>query len=141
LGADEVVDYTREDFTQSGRTYDIIFDTVGKSSFSRCKGSLKPGGVYLTTVPMLEVFLRAWWPFKTGRKKARFAATGLRPAAAKAKDLVHIKEIVEAGHLKPVIDRRYPLEQMAEAHRYVETGRKRGNVVITIDHDDQAGQP
>jgi NADPH:quinone reductase-like Zn-dependent oxidoreductase len=141
LGADEVVDYTREDFTQSGRTYDIIFDTVGKSSFSRCKDSLKPGGVYLTTVPMLEVFLRTWWPLKTNRKKARFAATGLRPAAAKAKDLVYIKEIVEAGHLKPVIDRRYPLEQMAEAHRYVETGRKRGNVVITIDHDDNAGQP
>jgi NADPH:quinone reductase-like Zn-dependent oxidoreductase len=137
LGADIVIDYTREDFTQSGRTYDVIFDTVGKSSFSQCQDALKQGGVYLTTVPMLGVFLRMVWPFKTGRKKVGFAATGLRSGVAKAKDLVFIKELVEAGHLKPVIDRRYPLEQMVEAHRYVEMGHKKGNVVITVEHDDK----
>lgn len=136
LGADEVVDYKREDFTRSGRTYDIIFDAVGKSSFARCSGLIKQGGVYLTTTPMLGVFLRMFWPFKTSSKNARFAATGLRRADAKAKDLAFIKAIVEAGGLKPVIDRTYPLEEMEEAHRYVETGRKKGNVVITIEHDD-----
>jgi NADPH:quinone reductase-like Zn-dependent oxidoreductase len=132
LGADRVIDYTQEDFTQTGRTYDIIFDAVGKSSFSRCKNSLKRAGIYLTTVPSLAVFLHMLWTNRVGRKKARMAATGLRRASDKAKDLVILKEIIEAGKLEAVIDRIYPLEQMAEAHRYVEKGRKRGNVVITI---------
>jgi len=132
LGADQVIDYTKEDFTQSGQTYDIIFDAVGKSSFSRCKSSLKQGGVYLTTVPTLAVIPQMLWPSKSGRKKAMFAATGLRPASEKAKDLVFLKEVIEAGKIRAVIDRRYPLEQIAEAHRYVEKGHKKGNVVITM---------
>ncbi len=131
LGADKVIDYTQEDFTQSGETYDIIFDTVGKRSFSDCKSSLSQKGIYLTTVPTLSVLQIPWI---SGSKKARFMAAGLRPARKKIKDLLILKEIIEAGKLKAVIDRRYPLEQTAEAHRYVEKGHKKGNVVITLDH-------
>jgi NADPH:quinone reductase-like Zn-dependent oxidoreductase len=132
LGADKVIDYTKEDFTQSGHTYDIIFDAVGKSSFSRCKSSLKRGGIYLTTVPTPEILLRRIWPSKGSSKRAGFTATGLRPASEKAKDLRLIKELIEAGKIEAVIDRQYPLEQMVEAHRYVEKGHKKGNVVITL---------
>ncbi len=132
LGADHVIDYTEEDFTQIGQTYDIIFDAVGKSSFSSCKDSLKDGGIYLTTVPSPEAILQRLRSSVWGRKKVSFAATGLRPARHKAKDLAFISELVEAGKIKAVIDRRYPLEQMAEAHRYVETGHKKGDVVITV---------
>jgi len=134
LGADQVIDYTKEDFTQTGQTYDIIFDAVGKSSFSHCKDSLKPGGVYLTTVPTLEIIPQMLWPFKTGRKRATFAATSLGSASKKAKNLLFFKEPIEAGKIKAVIDRCYPLNQVAEAHRYVEKGRKKGNVVITLEH-------
>ena len=132
LGADQVIDYTKEDFTTNGQTYDIIFDTVGKSSFRRCKGSLSENGIYLTTVPSPATFLQVLWTSKMGSKKVKIAATGLRSADAKRQDLVFITELIEAGKLKAVIDRCYPLEQIAEAHRYVETGRKRGNVVITL---------
>lgn len=131
LGADEVIDYTREDFTGTGQTYDIIFDAVGKSSFGRCNGSLKHGGVYLTTVPTLAIIPQMLGTSRVGGKRATFAATGLRPAEKKAKDLLFLKELCEAETLKPVIDRRYHFEQAAEAHRYVETGHKKGNVVIT----------
>jgi NADPH:quinone reductase-like Zn-dependent oxidoreductase len=133
LGADEVIDYTQEDFTENGKTYDIIFDTVGKLSFSECKGSLTDEGVYLSTVPTPVIMLQALWPAKSG-KKVKFAAAGLRPASEKIKDLVFLTELIEAGKIKPVIDKCYPLEQMAEAHRYVETGHKKGNVVITVEH-------
>jgi len=132
LGADSVIDYTQEDFTKNGKTYDIIFDTVGKRSFSECKGSLTDEGIYLATVPTLVIMLKALWPLKSGGKKVKFAAAGLRPAREKIKDLVFLTELIEAGKLKAVIDRRYPLEQMVEAHRYVETGHKKGNVVITV---------
>jgi NADPH:quinone reductase-like Zn-dependent oxidoreductase len=132
LGADHAIDYTEEDFTQGDQTYDIIFDAVGKSSFSRCKRVLKHGGVYLTTVPSLEALFRRVWPLREDGKSVSFAATGLRAARKKAKDLVFICKLVEAGKIKAVIDRRYPLEQMAEAHRYVETGHKKGDVVITV---------
>jgi len=137
LGADQVIDYTQEDFTEYGKTYDIIFDTVGKRSFSECKGSLTDEGIYLATVPTPVIMLQALWPAKSGRKKAKFAATGLRPASEKIKDLVFLTELIEAGKIKPVIDRRYPLEQTAEAHRYVEQGHKKGNVIITMRHADQ----
>jgi NADPH:quinone reductase-like Zn-dependent oxidoreductase len=140
LGTDRVIDYTEVDFTQTGQTYDIIFDTVGKRSFSRCKGSLKPGGVYLTTVPTPGLLFQLLWARIAGGKKAKFAATGLRPAAAKARDLILLKELAEAGEIKAIIDRRYPLEQIAEAHRYVEAGHKKGNVVITVAHDDAGEQ-
>ncbi len=135
LGADEIIDYTKEDFTKSGQTYDIIFDAVGKSSYSRCKGSLKQGGVYLLTVPTLAILLQMLWTSKIGSKKAIIAFTGLRPPSEKAKDLIFLKELVEAGKIKPVIDRSYPLEQIVEAHRYVDKGHKKGNVVITVEHN------
>jgi NADPH:quinone reductase-like Zn-dependent oxidoreductase len=135
LGADRVIDYTREDFTENGKTYDIIFDTVGKRSFSECRGSLKDEGIYLATVPTPVIMLQALWTAKRGSKKVKFAATGLRPAREKIKDLVFLKELIEAGKIKAVIDRRYPLEHVAEAHRYVEKGHKKGNVVITVEHN------
>jgi NADPH:quinone reductase-like Zn-dependent oxidoreductase len=137
LGANKVVDYTKENFAQSGQTYDIIFDTVGKISFSRSKASLMPRGIYLTTVPMPEDMLQMLRTLMPGGKKARFAATGLRPARKKTKDLIALKELIEAGKIRAVIDRRYPLEQIAEAHRYVEKGHKKGNVVITLEHDSR----
>ena len=133
LGADEVIDYTKEDFTQNGQIYDVIFDTVGKSSYARCKGSLAEHGVYLNPVLGLPLLLQMLWTSRTGGKKAIFMATGLRPASEKKQDLAFLTELVEAGELRAIVDRRYSLEQAAEAHRYVETGHKRGNIVITID--------
>ena len=137
LGADKVIDYTKEDFTKSGETYDIIFDAVSKSSFSRCKSSLKQRGIYLTTVPGLAFLLQMLWTSKVGSKKARMAFAALRPSSKMTKDLIFIKELIEAGKIKSVIDRRYPLEQTAEAHRYVEKGHKKGNVVITVEHNNK----
>jgi NADPH:quinone reductase-like Zn-dependent oxidoreductase len=132
LGAHQVIDYTREDVTKNGQAYDIIFDTVGKLSFSRCKGSLADGGTYLTTVPTPGMMLQAVWPVRSGSKKVKFVAAGLRPASEKIKDLDFLTWLIEAGKIKPVIDRCYPLEQITEAHRYVEKGHKKGNVVITV---------
>jgi 2-desacetyl-2-hydroxyethyl bacteriochlorophyllide A dehydrogenase len=124
LGADIVIDYTKEDFTRNGHTYDVIFDTVGKTSFSRCKNSLKQRGRYLTTDwPLLQ----ALWTSITGGKKVIFGMAGQNP-----EDLNFLKELVEEGKIRSVIDKRYPLEQTAEAHRYVDKGHKKGNVVITI---------
>jgi NADPH:quinone reductase-like Zn-dependent oxidoreductase len=132
LGADKVIDYTKDDFTKSGQTYDIIFDTVGKSSFSSCKSSLKQRGIYLTTEAGLTVILQMLWTSMVGSKKVRFGIGG-----EKAEDLIFFKELIEAGRIKSVIDRRYPLEQIAEAHRYVEKGHKKGNVVITVAHNNK----
>ena len=136
LGAGEVIDYTIEDFTKSGETYDIIFDTVGKRSFSLCKGSLTQKGVYLDAAGVATI-LPMLWTSKFGSKKAIFTATGLRPVSEMTKDLIFLKELIEAGKIQSVIDRRYPLEQAAEAHRYVETGHKKGNVVITLEHNNK----
>jgi NADPH:quinone reductase-like Zn-dependent oxidoreductase len=127
LGADKVIDYTREDFTQSGETYDLIFDILGKSSFSHCKGSLSENGRYLlASFGMGQVFqmLRTL----VGSKKVVCALS----SDGKPEDLMFLKELVEAGKFKSIIDRRYPLEQTAEAHRYVEKGLKKGHVVITV---------
>ncbi len=135
LGADKVVDYTKEDFTKSGQTYDIIFDTVDKSSFSRCKGSLEKKGIYLTTVPGPAIILQMIWTSMIGSKKAVIYQVGLRSSSKRAKDLIFLKELIEAGKIKTVIDRRYPLEKIVEAHRYVEKGHKKGNVVITVEHN------
>jgi NADPH:quinone reductase-like Zn-dependent oxidoreductase len=137
LGADKVIDYTKEDFTQTGQTYDIIFDAVGKSSFSRCRGSLKHRGVYLSTVPTLAIYPQMLWTSKIGSKRAIIAAAGLRSSSEKTKGLVYLKELLEAGEIKPVIDRRYSLEQTAEAHRYVDKGHKKGNVVIAVEHNSK----
>lgn len=129
LGADAVIDYTKEDFTQSGQTYDIVFDAIGKSTFSRCKGLLSKNGVYVLSLPTLAFTLQTLWTGMVGGKKA---VAGIPKSTVE--DLVFLKELMEAGELKPVIDRVYPLGQMAEAHRYVDTGRKKGNVVITVGH-------
>ena len=129
LGADRVIDYTKTDFTSAGQTYDVIFDAVGKSSFSRCKGALSQHGVYLSTVPTLGIVFQMLWTSMIGSKKAKFATAGLMQ---NKENLAFLKELIEAGKLKAFIDRRYSLEQVAEAHRYVETGRKKGNVVINI---------
>jgi NADPH:quinone reductase-like Zn-dependent oxidoreductase len=132
IGADYVIDYTKEDFTKRDETYDVIFDVVGGSSFSRCVKSLNQNGRYLLANPRLFLMVRGLWTSMTSSKKVR---TGL--ASYKAEDLVFLKELIEAGKLKAVIDRRYLLEQTAEAHRYVETGQKKGNVVITVKHNNQ----
>jgi len=137
LGADAVIDYTNHDFTQNGETYDVIFDAVGKSSYARCKGSLKQGGIYLTTVLTPTILLQMAWTSKIGSKKAAIAFTGLRPPNDIANDLLFLKGLVEEGAITPVIDRRYPLEQIAEAHRYVDKGHKKGNVVITLEHSEK----
>lgn len=133
LGADVVIDYKKADFTKTSQTYDIVFDTVGKSSFSRCKDALKPGGVYLTTVLSPAIIGHMLWTSRFGSKKAMIIFAGLRSTREKKADLAFILELVEAGALKPIIDRCYPLEQIADAHRYVEQGHKKGNVVITVE--------
>ena len=138
LGADHVIDYTREDFTENDNTYDIIYDTVGKLSFSKCKGSLKNDGTYLTTVPTPGIMLQALWPAKSSGKKVKFLAAGLRSASKKVNDLDFLTELIEAGEIKAVIDRCYPLAEMAEAHHYVEKGHKKGNVVITVAHNNES---
>ena len=132
LGADEVIDYTSDDFTQNGETYDVIFDTVGKSSFSNCKGALKQGGIYLTTVLTLKIIRQMLWTSMTGSKKANITFAGLRSASEKRNDLIFLKGLSEAEKIKAVIDRRYGLEQIAEAHSYVDTGHKKGSVILTF---------
>lgn len=132
LGADRVIDYTKEDFTQSGATYDIIYDTVGKTSFSRCQGLLTPNGIYLDGPSGPGGFLRMGWTSIAGSQKV-FAGTPVE----RKEELIFLKELCETGKIKPVIDRLYPLEQTAEAHRYVDQGHKKGNVVITVAHNGQ----
>ncbi len=131
LGADHVIDYTREDFTENGETYDVIFNVVVKSSYSRIVRSLNTGGRYLLTNPAaISQMLRAVWTSMTSNKRVI-----TQFASEKAEDLVHLRQLIEAGKLRSVIDRAYPLEQAAEAHRYVETDRKKGNVVLTMQGD------
>jgi NADPH:quinone reductase-like Zn-dependent oxidoreductase len=124
LGADKVIDYTKDDFTKSGQSYDIIFDAVSKTSFSRCKSSLKQRGVYLTVDwPLLQ----ALWASMVGSRKVIFGVASQNP-----ENLIFLRDLIEAGEIKAVIDRTYPLAETAEAHRYVEKGHKKGNVVITV---------
>lgn len=127
LGAGTVIDYAKEDFTQRGEAYDIIFDTVGKSSFSACQGSLKPKGLYLAGAGGLWEMVQMLWTSMTGGKKVLAG-----PSTESKEALVFIKGLVEEGAFKPVIDRRYPLEQIVEAHRYVDQGHKKGNVIIEV---------
>lgn len=127
LGADRVIDYTKEDFTQNGETYDLIFDILGKSSFSRCKNSLKPNGIHLFASFKMKQLFQMLWTSRAGSKKVICAI-----APGSLEDLKSVKELIESGKIKAIIDRQYPLEQTAEAHRYVEKGQKKGNVVIII---------
>jgi NADPH:quinone reductase-like Zn-dependent oxidoreductase len=129
LGADQVIDYTQEDFTKNGECYDIIFDAAGKTTFSQCKTALKNKGIYLHTVIVLPE-IKGWWYAMTSGKQV-IGGT----AATTTEALVFLRELMEIGKLKPVIERCYPLEQMVEAHRYVEQGHKQGNVVITVAHN------
>jgi len=129
LGADTVIDYTREDFTKNGRTYDLIFDVVGATTFDRCQDSLKPDGVFLQNIMELSDVVRALWTSITGRKKIKGGV-----AIGNQQGMRLIAELAAGGTLKPVIDRSYPLEQTAEAFKYVEQGHKKGNVVITVAH-------
>jgi NADPH:quinone reductase-like Zn-dependent oxidoreductase len=136
LGADVVIDYLQEDFTKNGERYDVVLDAVGKHSFRRCRRSLKPGGIYVETdlgfmwhVPPLALLTR--W---IGDKKVTIAL----PKYTK-ENVVFLKELLEAGEYRPVIDRTYPLEDVIEATKYVETGQKTGNVVLTLDGAGPAG--
>jgi NADPH:quinone reductase-like Zn-dependent oxidoreductase len=131
IGADHVIDYTQEDFTKSGKTYDVIFDVVGKSSYSGCIKSLKENGIYLLTYPKLGRSIRGRWTSRRSNKKV-IGGT----ATDSTEDLIFLRELIEAGKMKSVIDRCYPLDQTAKAHRYVEAGEKTGNVVITVEHSD-----
>ncbi|MCW3998316.1 MAG: NAD(P)-dependent alcohol dehydrogenase [Candidatus Bathyarchaeota archaeon] len=135
LGADHVIDYTKEDFTKCGEAYDIVFDAVSKSSFSRCKKLLTQKGIYLSAYPGLTHILQVLWTKKIGSKKAKFTATGLLPVTERLAFLKEIMGLVEAGKIKNVIDRIYPWEQIADAHRYVEKGHKKGSVIITVAHN------
>ncbi len=126
IGADQVIDYTQEDFTKNGEIYDVIFDVVGTISFSRTEKSIKQNGTYLLANPRVPQMVGGLLTSRSGKKVV------MQTAAGTTEDLVFLRELVEAGKIKSVIDRRYPLEQIAEAHRYVETGHKKGNVVITV---------
>ncbi len=128
LGADKVIDYTKEDFTQSRETYDIIFDTVTKSSFARCKNVLAQNGRYLPTTGLVNAFLVRWTALTGGKR----VISGM--SIEKNDALAFLKGLIESEKLRIVIDKRYPLAQISEAHRYVDKGHKRGNVVISVTH-------
>jgi NADPH:quinone reductase-like Zn-dependent oxidoreductase len=130
LGADKVIDYTKEDFTKNGETYDLIFDILGKSSFTDCKNSLTQNGIYLLASFKMKQLFQMMWTSMTGTKKVICLLAG-----EKAEDLAFIKELVEAGKIKTVVDRRFPLEQTAEAHKYFESGQKKANIVINVTPD------
>ena len=130
LGADKVIDYTKNDFTKNGETYDLIFDILGKSSFSQCQSSLKPNGTLLFASFKMKQLFQMLWTSRAGTKKVICAI-----APGSVEDLTSVKELVEMGKIKSIIDRRYPLEGAAEAHRYVEQGHKKGTVVITLEQD------
>ncbi|MDF2838208.1 MAG: Zn-dependent oxidoreductase, partial [Paenibacillus sp.] len=128
-GADFALDYAKEDFTRDGRAYDVIFDAVGKRTYGECKRSLTASGIYLSTVPSWSILISILSTSLSKGRKAKFATAGLMQTKA---NLDFIKELYEAGRLKATIDRTYALEQVPDAHRYVDTGRKKGNVVIVF---------
>jgi NADPH:quinone reductase-like Zn-dependent oxidoreductase len=134
LGATQVIDYSRDDFTKNGQTYDIIFDTPAKSSFAQCKVSLKKKGKYLTTIPLPRVLWQMLWTSVASSKKVIFAPTGLRSIQRKTRDLEFLANLVASGQIKPVIDKVFTMEQIVEAYRYIDKGLKQGNVVISIGH-------
>ena len=133
IGADKTIDYTKENFTKSTNSYDIIFDLTGKISFSECKNNLEPKGKFLQAAITMSVFPSVLWSAMFGSKKALIMATGLRPPAERTKDLIFIGELLDAGKIKPVIDKKYPFEQIADAHKYVDAGHKKGNVLLIFE--------
>ncbi len=141
LGADRVVDYTQEHFVElfqkEGRRFDILFDVAGKTSFRRCLPILQPEGIYLATMPTPAIMVQSLWTRFFGRRKVKFAATGLRAPAKKAVDLQLLREIADEGRFRPRIDCSFSLEQIADAHRHIESGRKNGTVLITLGLADQ----
>jgi NADPH:quinone reductase-like Zn-dependent oxidoreductase len=132
LGADHVIEETVEDFTKNGCSYDVILDPTGKLSFSKCKSSLTKGGHYLTTYPKLSVLLQMFWSAMIGGKKVIFSATGLRPVAVRHALLHELMPLWQDGRIKTIVDKTFPLEQMREAHRYIESGQAKGNVVVRV---------
>jgi len=132
LGAESVLDYTRTDFTRAGRSYDVIFDVAGTSSFGRCRRVLNRGGVYLTTAPSPAIFAQMPWTARFGSRRAVVAFTGLRSASEKREDLLVIKELAEASALTPVVGACYPLARIADAHRHVDAGHKKGSIVVMM---------
>jgi NADPH:quinone reductase-like Zn-dependent oxidoreductase len=135
LGADKVIDYTREDFTKNGERYDVVFDILGRTSFSQVKASLSPRGVYLlASYKMKAVFQMVWTSLTRSRKKVICAF-----AEEKTQDLYYVRELAEKGQIKTIIDRCFPLAQTAEAHRYIEAGQRKGAVIITLGEADEQG--
>lgn len=130
LGADAVIDYTQEDFTTSGQNYDVIYDTVGARSFSECREVLSEHGRYICPVLGMPLFKDMIATAVSGSKKAKFAATGALPKKELKRLFAELVTVIEAGHISPYVDRSYPLDELVEAHRYVDTGHKRGNVVV-----------
>jgi len=130
MGADNVIDYTKEDFTQNGETYDLIFDILGKSSFSKCKNSLEINGRYLLASFKMKQLFQMIWTKIIGSQKVICAMAG-----EKVEDLQYIKDLIEGGYIKSFIDKRFTLEQTAEAHKYIENGLKKGQVVIVVKHN------
>jgi NADPH2:quinone reductase len=128
LGADKLIDYTQEDFTANGQTYDVIFDAVAKHSFGRCRGSLAPGGVYLATDHLRNLALALWTSW-IGDRRVIFPI----PPRYTKQDIPFLKQLIEARTYRVVIDRCYPLEEVVDATRYVETEQKTGNVVLTVN--------
>lgn len=138
FGADEAIDYSHTDFVRAcrdaGRRFDVVFDVAGKTSYRRCAPLLEPNGTYLATVPTPAIMVRMLWSrFFGGRRRIRFVATGLHSPAKKALVLELLRSIAESGHFRPRIDRSFPLEQIAEAHRYIESGQKNGTVVVWMN--------
>jgi len=131
IGADKVIDYAKEDFTKSIGKYDIIYDTVGKSSFSACKKVLAKNGIYISPVLGMSLLVDMMCSSIFGKKKAKFSATGILPVTELNLLLKEVKEIIGAGHLKTIIDKRYKLEHIVDAHNYIDKGHKKGNVVIS----------
>jgi NADPH:quinone reductase-like Zn-dependent oxidoreductase len=131
IGADQVIDYTQKDFTTTGEIYDVIFDVVGTISFSRSDKSLKQNGTYLLANPGSQMVQGLWTRMTSSKKVIMETSSGT------IADLIFLRRLIEEGKIRTVIDRTYPLEQIAEAHRYVETGQKKGNVVITVEHNNK----
>ena len=132
IGADHVIDYTQEDFTKNGEIYDVIFDVIGKISFSRSTGSIKQNGTYLLANPMSQMVPGLWTRMRSSKEVIMETASGT------IADLIFLRGLIEEGKLITVIDRSYPLEQIVEAHKFVEKGGKLGNVVITVEHNNKS---